>query len=818
MSRNNRYPSNLSGGQYPDYNPSTVKEETKKSLFEVGEMLRRGRWLILASTTIVFVLALIYTFLLPPAFESSSLLIVESPGSGISEDALAFGFQEATSSDGQNKSTQALILQQSIEIAERTIERLKAMDTVPATGAPIHFVNDDDHAGLTTTELANLLQEKYINIKTEGDFRVGALRITAISSDADEAALIANTYADEYVSLSQETSRARISTSRQFLEEQLAKEQAELDTLEATITRFKEEEGAFDLDATSAIAVSHVAQLEATLGQSQIELRMRRASLNSLEEQLAEIHPKLLERMSSGVEADIEATQQKIAELELKIEPIYIKNPELRNDPSGDEYLQNLVNQLNQLKARVGQLSQQFITDLEGINGPITTEDGIEQASQLKSQIVEEKIGIEAAQAQINAIQRALRVQGQRLKTLPAQSIRLAQLERERMSAEGSVLFLEDKLQEARIAEEAKAGFARVIRPGLAPVAPVSPNLPKNAITGLILGLMIGLLGSVARHWMDSKIYGPADIKSKGLDLLGAVPDMTELIQEEFNGAETFERDGDVYSTSLVSLLTPVSTVAEAYRRLYVNLQFSVPDRVVQTIMVTSPEAEVGKSTTTLNLAITAARSDRKTLVIDADYHRPAVRNYLGTTRSFDVRDLLKDVRKQIKKENGTGKNYVNREVVSGRALDIPVERFKTDIENLYVLAPSGAIPNSGDFIGSLEFRYLLDHFRSEFDVIIIDTPPVLLTTDAAMLATQADATMVVVSAGASDVDALEHSVRELESIGANITGVVLNKFDPSEVAGYKHTYGYRYKYYNEYYRPAGGNTKGSEATANAAG
>ncbi|NND70179.1 MAG: polysaccharide biosynthesis tyrosine autokinase, partial [Rhodothermales bacterium] len=793
--------------QYPEYYPRTVKEETKRSLFEVGEVLKRGRWLILAISGLFFMAAMIYTFLIPPSYEASSLLIVESPGVAVSQDALAYGFVEATSSDAANKSTQALILQQSLQIAERTIDRLHSMETVPATGRPIEFINDESQEGFTNIELANLLQEKFISIDTEGDWRVGALRITARSGDSDEASLIANTYADEYVMLSQETSRERISTSRKFLEEQLEKEQAELDTLEAIITRFKQQEGAVDLDATSALAVSHVATLEASREESRIEVRMRQASLRSLEEQLAEIHPQLLARLSSGVEAEIESTQMKIAELELKVEPIYLKNPELRTDPSDDPYLVNLVNQLAQLKSRVEILSQEYISGLEGISGPITTEDGIAQASSLKSQIVEERIGIESAQARISAIDRALRVEGQRLQNLPAQSVRLAQLERRRLSAEGSVLFLEDKLQEARIAEEAKAGFARIIRPALPPIVPVSPSLPRNAIMGVMLGLMLGIITAVGRHWMDSHIYGPADIRSKGLKLIGAIPDLTEMIREDFKGSPTFEKDGAIYNTGLVGLLAPVSPAAESYRRLYVNLQFSVPDRVVQTILVTSPEAEVGKSTSALNLALTAARSNRKTLVIDADFHRPTIAKYLGGTKTNDVRKLLRDVRKEVRREREANghRNYTNREVVSKRSLNVSVEQFKTDIENLYVLAPSNAIENSGDFLGSIEFRYLLDHFRSEFDVIVIDTPPVLLTTDAALLATQCDAALVVVAAGQSDIDALEHSVNELESIGANITGVLLNRFDPSEVSGYKHTYGYRYKYYNEYYRPRTG-------------
>ena len=205
MNNNNRYPSRTSADQYPDYNPRSVKEETKRSLFEIGEMLRRGRWIILGATSAVFVLALVYTMFLPPTYEAASLLIVESPGSGISEDALSFGFQEATSSDAANKSTQALILQQSIQIAERTVDRLKLMGTVPASGKEIRFVTDEERRDLGTTELANLLQEKFINIDTEGDWRVGALSITAVSADPDEAALIANTYAEEYVNLSQET-------------------------------------------------------------------------------------------------------------------------------------------------------------------------------------------------------------------------------------------------------------------------------------------------------------------------------------------------------------------------------------------------------------------------------------------------------------------------------------------------------------------------------------------------------------------------------------------------------------------------------------
>ena len=86
--------------------------------------MKRGKWFILAISGLFFTAALIYTFVIPPSYEASSLLLVESPGTGASDDALAFGFVEATSSDSQNKSTQAFILGQSLQIAERTIARL----------------------------------------------------------------------------------------------------------------------------------------------------------------------------------------------------------------------------------------------------------------------------------------------------------------------------------------------------------------------------------------------------------------------------------------------------------------------------------------------------------------------------------------------------------------------------------------------------------------------------------------------------------------------------------------------------------------------
>ncbi|MGM7721715.1 CpsD/CapB family tyrosine-protein kinase [Metabacillus sp. Hm71] len=202
---------------------------------------------------------------------------------------------------------------------------------------------------------------------------------------------------------------------------------------------------------------------------------------------------------------------------------------------------------------------------------------------------------------------------------------------------------------------------------------------------------------------------------------------------------------------SLISMTSPKSPIAEQFRTIRTNIQFSSVDEEVKTIIVTSAGPAEGKSTTTANLAVVFAQQGKKVLMIDADLRKPTVHytfnkeNYIGLSNVLTKQETL-------------------------------VEAIQTTSqENLFVLTSGPVPPNPSELLGSKGMQSMLAEVKQEFDVIILDSPPVLAVTDAQVLSNLTDGVVLVVSSGKTEVDAAKKAKELLQSAKAKILGVVLN-------------------------------------------
>jgi capsular exopolysaccharide synthesis family protein len=610
---------------------------------------------------------------------------------------------------------------------------------------------------LSTTRLAVQLQENYIKVQKE-DERGATMRITVNSTVPGEAALIANLYAEEYVNRTLETSRGRIVASRRFLEEQLETRKMELQDLETRIQEYMSREGAVGLDGASNLILQQVVTLETERDKARTEKQLAEIALRSMQDEFDQIRPQIATHVASRYDKEIEERQTEIARLKKIVEDMYAYRPELRQQGDDVEGLADLRSRIGAQEDRVRQLSQQYANELN-TSGASTT-GGVAYMAQLKQNIERQRIAITTADARIATLEQNIQAARRRLESIPAHSLQLAQLERGRQSAEKLYISLVNNLEEVRIAEESEIGTARVIRPAFAPEAPVRPSKASNMIMGVILGLMLGMLAAVVRFKMDARIYTPDDLRGRNIPVLGVIPD-SRRIQKMGQGEASANPTGQ--------LLDPRSATSEAYRRLYARVAGLSTNGIQGAYLITSPEASVGKSTTALNLALTTALAGQRTLVIDADLYQPTLHRYLGRTSAVDLGELL-----------------INR----GR---LDVKQLETGIPNLYALTTHQPVKNAAELLGSKHMRALMGWLRGAFDVIVIDSPPILHKTDATLLSAQCDATVLVVSAGKTDFKALKHVVEELKGAGGQVVGTVLNRFDPERAHGYKQTYAYGY-------------------------
>ena len=218
-------------------------------------------------------------------------------------------------------------------------------------------------------------------------------------------------------------------------------------------------------------------------------------------------------------------------------------------------------------------------------------------------------------------------------------------------------------------------------------------------------------------------------------------------------------------SNRLITALHPKSPASEAFRSFRTNLHFANPKGEAKCIMITSAGPEEGKSTTLANLAVTLAQSAKRVLVVDADLRRPMQHKIFSLASQPGLTNLL----------------------VDSVSADQVIQR--SQIENLDVL-PSGPIPpNPSELLDSPEARTLWSQLSAEYDQVLVDTPPTLALTDAAVLASQVDGIVVVVQAGETRRDMAKECVDLLTNAGGRVLGAVLN--------GVRHSSdGYRYYYY----------------------
>lgn len=278
------------------------------------------------------------------------------------------------------------------------------------------------------------------------------------------------------------------------------------------------------------------------------------------------------------------------------------------------------------------------------------------------------------------------------------------------------------------------------------PADPVSPQPLRDALIGLVAGLVLGVSVAFLLENLDNTIKNDYDIRLKlNLPLLGAV---------------TFvPQDPGEKALALMTAKNPGNPVSEAYRAIRTNLMFNVADRRVRTIVVTSTAPAEGKTAVACNIAAAMAQAGSTVILVDADFRRPDLHKIFGL-RNSGLEDLI-----------------------LGRGLDELIH--PTDLPNLRVICSGPTPSNPSELLGSTGMTQLSQRLQEMADVVIYDTPPVGAVTDGAVIAARADGVVLVVEQGRASVNQINRSRDTLQAVGARILGVVLNKLPPSEAADY---------------------------------
>jgi capsular exopolysaccharide synthesis family protein len=591
--------------------------------------------------------------------------------------------------------------------------------------------------------------------------------VTFLSSNPKMAQRVVNTTVNVFKHLSILSAKEKSTRRREFLEGQLKQTDSMLIRAQAELAAFRSRQqlastqGLLDAQQTSMLA-----------------LDTRRTELEADKQTFA----ALLTELKKGDDASqMEALRALAA------------SPGLADNPTVSNYYHQL------------QISQYKVDSMT--TGPWRAAATNPDLIQLRSLIASTKGDLKQAvashvatiDAQIAALKNLRSQRGQAMGLLPAMAEEEARLNSRVQSLTSSSDDVRRDYQKARMAEEVEAGDLDIVDLAGTPYAPIWATAPLKLGLGFLLGLLLGIGGAFLLEALNTSIRKPEDLESAlHVPGLAVIPRLTSGSSSPsprrglLRPGKRAELESKRANASALGTVTqPFSIGVEAFRMLRTSLVWCEQGDNMKTLVVTSAAPGEGKTLTSANLSVTFAYDGLRVLLIDCDVRRPRLHGLFQVPRSPGLMELLTPSFNGNDGAESLTFNPTAGRTDSGRPVTDVVR--PTNVRGLSLLT-CGALPtNPSGLLSGVRMRVLLQELAKSFDLVILDTPPVLATADAGILGSLADGVLLVVRAGQTDRVAAKRAHQQLVNVGARVVGTVLN--DPGgEVSQYGDYY-YPYDY-----------------------
>ena len=576
--------------------------------------------------------------------------------------------------------------------------------------------------------------KRNIRVNVIPDTQILEVRVT--DSDPERAAEIANTIGVVFVRFNEDFQASRYQETKESLVTQISAAEAQI---ENTLKELDE------LGVSTDVSTSReFLQVKLTAYQESYNDLLKQLLLKTSLENVS-FEPSSEEEVETDVYLQLDTIQQRINEIDDRIDQFsYFERQGVEFDllqsrrNAYQQVYDNLIRQLTQ-----GEFS--------------TSSDEI---------LIDQGPSAELLAEQLAMLEDNIKVTAQELEQLGGtlgETSKIDRLEANLALYRQNYSNLLRSYEQVRLAEIQSTPSVILVEPAIPPGSPISPQVLRDTLFGCAFGLMLSLGIVFVIEISDDTIKRPEDITMRlGLPILGVIAKHPIV-----EGGPISERE-------------PRSPITEAFRSLRTSIQYASIDHPVRSFLVTSPEASAGKSTIATNLSVVLAQSGRKTILIDADMRRPRVHELLNLDRQIGLSSL-----------------FVFENSVSGLENDPEKAIKKTTTEGLYALTSGDQPPNPAELLGSEKMSTILSTIHEDADMVVVDAPPLMAVTDAAVLATRVDGVLIVLQPGQTKLGSAQQTIERLRRVGANIIGVVINNV----VIDRRNYVGYYYRYEDSYYQ-----------------
>jgi len=656
------------------------------------------------------------------------------------------------------------------------------------------------------TEMQNQLAQKYsLDVSTDQLSKWLSLSSPKDSADVvamiargnspEQAQAIANTSAEIYIAKQSEMKKLELSQGLVFLQQQVDQIEAKIQETEKALSNFRDKEGIINstTDTESGGLLGKLGNMQSDIIQAENDVELTNTQLQTIEKLIEEKKKYAKSAATSGVSAQMDQIRERLVTLQLdlsaRLETRTEKDPEV-------------ISIKNKIDAAQAQLKTEFDRLLSGTDtGSL---DPISELQNLMSQYITLTVQIKSAEKRSALMKERLNQFRAQHPELATKQVELIRLERQSRIYEQTYTALTGKYEDMRLMEQMKVAGLKIIDPAPLPNSPISPKVGTSIALGALLGLFLGVGIVFFLHYIDDTINTEEDAQRYiNLPVLGTIPKITPYDVPESaanwsankpngNGSPKVKRRNlskdskkEVLSFLGHSLLyapskSQKSSAKESYLNLAVNVQFASVDKPIKSLLVTSSIPGEGKTTTSSNLAIIMARPDNRVLLVDADLRRPRVHRIFRQDRLPGLTDLL-----------------VLDSEISGDIIFSHVH--PTSVNNLYILPCGSHISNTESLFASQKMQAILDALKQRFDMVIVDSPPILSVADSVALSSKVDGVLLVIFSGKTNSKVLNQAKDALGRANANIIGTLVTDVDYAKHYGYYHYYRYYYHYYQHY-------------------